>query len=86
MPLPRHQAGLRELWFDCRVQSSGDLLHLDPNVLVDITAQRDLKAEALRLHRSQRIDLDRVRKTDEYWGRVGGFPFAEAFRTVVRCV
>lgn len=82
----RHQAPLRELWFTTRVQSAGDILHLDPDVLIDITPYRDLKVQALQAHRSQRIPFDRVEMTDRYWGRVAGTTFAEPFRTVVRSV
>ena len=82
----RHHADLRELWFTCRVQSSSDVLHLDPDVLVDITEHQELKVEAMRAHRSQRLPFDRVRMTDQYWGRVAGVPFAEPFRTIVRCL
>lgn len=82
----RHRAPLQELWFDTRVQSSSDLLHLDPDVLIDITPYRDQKVQALEAHRSQRIPFDRVENTDRYWGRVAGTTFAEGFRTVVRVV
>jgi len=71
---------------DARVQSAGDILHLDPDVLIDITPYRDLKVRALEAHHSQRIPFDRVENTDRYWGRVAGTAFAEGFRTVVRVV
>ena len=80
------KAGLKELWMTCRVQSSGDILFLSPDVLVDITKYHEMKLESLRRHKSQRIDLNRVIATDTYWGRVAGAPFAEAFRTVIRRV
>lgn len=82
----RSQAPLQELWFTTRVQGATDILHLDPDVLVDITPYRDRKVRALECHRSQRLPFDRIRQTDEYWGRVAGTPFAESFRTIVRCV
>ncbi len=82
----RHQADLRELWFTCRMQSPSDVLLLTPDVLIDITAYQELKVAAMQAHRSQRLPLDRVRMTDQYWGRVAGVPFAEPFRTVVRNV
>ena len=82
----RGKADLKELWFTCRVQSPGDVLFLSPDVLVDITKRHEMKLEALRRHKSQRINLDRVIATDKYWGMVAGAPYAEAFRTVIRCV
>jgi len=82
----RGQADLRELWFTTRVQSPGDVLFLSPDVLIDISQYRDLKVEAMRAHRSQRLPFERIEMTDRYWGRVAGVPFAEPFRTVVRCV
>lgn len=80
------EAGLGELWMTTRVQSAGDVLHLDPDVLVDITPYRDLKVQAMECHRSQRLPFERIRQTDEYWGRVAGAAFAEPFRTVARGV
>jgi LmbE family N-acetylglucosaminyl deacetylase len=82
------KADLRELWFCCRMQSPADVLFLSPNVLIDITKYYPLKVAALRAHESQvgQALLDRVRNTDEYWGRVAGAEVAEAFQTVIRCV
>jgi LmbE family N-acetylglucosaminyl deacetylase len=76
----------RELWFCCRVQSPGDVMFLSPDVLIDITPWYPLKVASLRAHSSQNVALDRVRNTDEYWGRVAGAEVAEAFRTVIRRV
>ena len=73
----RERVEIGELWFTCRVQSPGDVLVLAPDTLIDITAYHALKMEALALHRSQRIPLDRVRMTDEYWGRVAGVKHAD---------
>ena len=80
------KAGLKELWMTCRVQSPSDILFLSPDALVDITKYHEMKLEALRRHKSQRIDLERVTNTDKYWGRVAGTTYAEAFRTVIRRV
>jgi LmbE family N-acetylglucosaminyl deacetylase len=88
------KAGLRELWFTCRVGSPDDVLFLEPDVLIDITTCYALKTEALLAHFTRprhedwdpRVPLERVRKTDVYWGRVAGVEVAEPFRTAVRCV
>jgi len=79
----RGRADLGELWFTCRVQSSSDIIRLSPDVLIDITDYHETKWEALQKHRSQRIAYDRVRVTDEYWGKVAGVKYAEPFRTII---
>ncbi|MDD4870845.1 MAG: PIG-L family deacetylase [Kiritimatiellae bacterium] len=73
-----------ELWFTCRVQSPSDVLFLSPDVLIDTTKYHDAKFEALRRHKSQRIPLDRVMTTDEYWGKVAGVKYAEPFKIILR--
>lgn len=80
----RNRAAVGELWFTCRVQSPSDVLFLSPDTLVDITNYHEVKLEALRRHKSQRISLDRVRVTDEYWGKVAGVKYAEPFKLILR--
>ncbi|MEW6355823.1 MAG: PIG-L deacetylase family protein [Planctomycetota bacterium] len=82
--IARGRVELGELWFTCRVQSPGDIIRLSPDVLIDISDYHPTKWEALQRHRSQRIAWDRVRVTDEYWGKVAGVKYAEAFRTISR--
>ena len=58
---------------------------LEPDVVVDITASVDAKAEALLHHESQLGEAGEwmrqvVRQRAEEAGRVAGVPFAEAFR------
>ena len=80
----RSKVPASELWFTCRVQSPSDVLFLAPDVLIDITEYHDIKFEALSLHKSQRIPLDRVNQTDAYWGKVAGVKYAEAFKLILR--
>ena len=82
----RNQADIRELWFSCRLQGPDHILFVCPDVLVDITEQFSTKLEAIRAHRSQRISLERFTMIAEHWGQVAGVKYAEAFRTVFRCI
>lgn len=82
--MARRRARLRELWYACRVQDPADVAYLCPNVIVDITPYEAIKQEALRLHKSQRLNLERIRASDAYWAQGAGFAFAEAFQAEVR--
>jgi bacillithiol biosynthesis deacetylase BshB1 len=62
-----------------------------PTFLIDVTATMEKKLDALSCYRSQfdpeyrrqpgPIRLDQVRMLAEYWGWIGGVPYAEPFTT-----
>jgi len=75
---------LGELWYSARVGSPRDLFSLAPDVLVDITPYHDLKDQAVRLHASQRLSIERINEVDACWGRVAGVAWAEPFHALRR--
>ena len=81
------ESELGALWFNARRQSSGDVLALSPDIVIEISDYVDIKREAMGRHVSQGLlgsaVEERIRFQGEWWGRTVGVQRAEAFKTVV---
>ncbi|MBN1675065.1 MAG: PIG-L family deacetylase [Kiritimatiellae bacterium] len=84
--LAAREVALGELWFTARRQSSGDVLLLAPDVLIDITDWMEIKLRAMACHKSQYLDTEpqreRALRQCAWWGGVAGVTYAEPFKRV----